>query len=44
MKTIKVYQKDWKLLMKLKVDREKDKVADVISDLLVKHQKGNKNE
>ena len=41
MKTIKVYQKDWKLLMKLKVDKEKDKVADVISDLL-KHQKGNK--
>lgn len=44
MKTIKVYDGDWKSLMKLKVDWEKEKVADVVSHILQKHQKGNENE
>lgn len=34
MKTIKVYERDHKLLSRIKIDEGKGKIADVVADLL----------
>lgn len=44
LKTIKVYESDWEILHQLKRASKRNKVADVISDLLVTTKKEKKQD